>query len=294
MKPFKHIYVPVDFSKYSDRAVRLALVLAEQNGAEVTLVHAMTLFHSDSDDADELREYERMVKKQEARRMRLLQQHNKTGKDRGVTVNAHLIRGFSAPDTLLEFARENDFDLIVMGTHGRTGLKKWVYGSVAEKIVRLSPLPVLTTQHDLPDENFERLLVPVDFSEHARHAVNAGVEMARLLGAKVDFLHVIDQGIHPAYYAAGIESRLKLDPDLEQRSKKELQKFTGTPEEAGDFTILEGRAFEKITAHAKKTGADMIVMATRGLSGLDQFLIGSTTERVVPLAPCPVLTVGRK
>ena len=104
----KNILVPVDYSDISNRAVKYALFLAEQNKAVVTLLHAVVLFHDDVDDEEELEHYEAIVKRKEANRQKKMQAHQNAGNKIGVKVKSVLQRGISAADTILEYIQENN------------------------------------------------------------------------------------------------------------------------------------------------------------------------------------------
>ncbi len=289
----KNILVPVDFSEFSDRAVNYARFLAKHYQAKITLLHAITLFHAEPGQEKQLEEYEQWIAEREKEVRASFSKHNADGKQQGVEIDGYVVRSFSAADTILDYIADNDVDIVVIGTHGRTGFKKFVYGSVAEKIVRLSPIPVITLHRAPEPPAIRRILVPVDFSDYAKTAVEKARDIAQKFKADLTFLHVIEQSLHPAFYAADIASIFQVDPGLKNRILERMAAFTGiSPEQAG-FAVSEGKAHKEIKKYAEMHEIDLIVMATRGLSGLEQFLIGSNAERVVSIAPCPVLTVGR-
>jgi len=132
---FKKILVPVDFSDFSDKAVEYAIFIAEKFCAEMTLLHADILFEEDFDEKEQLQAYEKIIQKKENERTKKLESHCKTAETRGIRVNSALIRGVSTADSILDYISDKNFDLVVMGTHGRTGLKRWMLGSVTERVV---------------------------------------------------------------------------------------------------------------------------------------------------------------
>ncbi len=291
--PLKNILVPSDFSRFSDKAVEIALFLAEKYAAQITLLHTVLLFQEDGDEAEQMAAYEAFVKAKESQIQKQFDRQMREAGRRGVGITSAVLRGFSAADSILSFLKERDFDLVVMGTHGRTGIKKWIFGSVAEKVLRLSPVPVLTTHYFEPPFTLEKILVPVDFSEHSRKAIAFARDLAGDFGARLVFLHAITPALHPAYYAMGTQDLLPLDQELKKRSAQQLREFVG--ETVGDtFVITEGAASQTIVDYAEQHEISLIVMATRGLTGLDHLLIGSTTERVVRLSRIPVLTIERR
>jgi nucleotide-binding universal stress UspA family protein len=206
--------------------------------------------------------------------------------------------GISTAPEILHYAKDNDVDLIVMGTHGRRGLGHLFLGSVAEEVVRMAHCSVLTIRErkePLPVEAVERILVPVDFSEHSKRALAYAKELAAAYQTRLQLLHVVEEVIHPAFYRASGPSILALKPDLRTTVEHELRNFLKEikgPEAAADFYVIEGRAAHAIVNFAESYHSDLVVISTHGLTGLVHMLHGSVTEKVVRTAPCPVLTVS--
>ncbi len=288
----KKILVPTDFSKFSDKALEAAFVIAKKFDAKIVLFHSILLFQEEGNDLAQFDEYLNYLKSMEEESKGIMQGHQKSAAAEGIKLETRIARGFSAADTILEQLEDEKFDLVVMGTHGRRGLKKWLYGSVAEKVVRLSPVPVLTTHYSDKPFEIKKVLIPVDFSDYSKNAIRYAKKLAEMFEAKRVYLHSIFYDFHPAYFAGGIESITALDPELKSRTMKQLKKFCNDPD--GEYVVVEGSAAHSIVDYAEHNDISLIVMATRGLTGLDHILIGSTTERVVSLAKTPVLTIERK
>jgi nucleotide-binding universal stress UspA family protein len=203
----------------------------------------------------------------------------------------------TAPEILL-YAKENEVNLIVMGTHGRRGLGYLFLGSVAEEVVRMAPCSVLTIRErkeSLPAEAVERILVPVDFSAFSKTALAYAKEMAVAYRARLQLLHVVEEVIHPAYYRAIGPSIFTFKPDLRATVEQEMRnllKETKGPETAADFYVIEGHAAHAIVNFAKSFNSDLIVISTHGTTSLVHTFRGSVTEKVVRTAHCPVLTVS--
>lgn len=287
------ILVPVDFSECSNRAVDFALHLGEKFNAHITLLHVVTLFHEEVNEESRLQDLEKIVQSRERWIHEKLKEHKNAADQHNLEVESILLRGFTPADKILEYVQENNFDLIIMGSHGRTGIKHLLQGSVSEKVVRLSNIPVLTIHHSTKNYDPKIILVPIDFSKFSKIAVERAQFFAKTYSAKIIFLHIIEQVIHPAFYAASIESVFQIDHNLKQRTLKKLKEFVDISEIKPDYLVLEGKAYKDIVETAKENNVDLIVMATRGLTGLDYFLLGSTAERVVRMAECSVLTVAR-
>jgi len=140
MKSIKRIVVPVDFTDFSGRAADYAVMLARRFKARIVLVHVIEPFTYDINETMWVVDHYTALK---AIAERLLAQRRKALSRKGVAVQAVLLRG-RPPFEIVEEARKRRADLIVMGTHGRTGLEHVVLGSVAERVVRFSSCPVLT------------------------------------------------------------------------------------------------------------------------------------------------------
>ncbi len=290
----KKILVPVDYSPVSDRAVKYAIFLAEKHKASITLLHAVVLFQDDVDDEGELKNYEAIIKRKESNRNKKMKAHQAEGAKVGVKITSKLIRGISAAESILNFIEENKFDLIVMGTHGRTGVSKWFFGSVAERLIRHSPIPLLSIHGNYRRNQLNKILVPFDFSDYSVTAAKVGKDLAKRFDAKLIFLHSIEQEAHPEFYATSFDSILRENPHIKDHILANMMKYTGVNKDQAKFVIKEGKAHRVIKKYAKDNGVSLIVMATRGLGFWDQVLIGSNAEKVAAIAHCPVLTVRGK
>jgi universal stress protein A len=140
----------------------------------------------------------------------------------------------------------------------------------------------------------KKILVPTDFSEPSNEALQTAVGFARVFGASIELVHVF---VEPAYVLPPPVEMATFPFDMTQvlmRLETALEAQRDRVSEAGipvEMTTLQGRAAPEIVAHAKKVGADMIVMGTHGRSGFQHALLGSVAERVVHRTPCPVLVV---
>jgi nucleotide-binding universal stress UspA family protein len=294
---FQQILVPVDFSPFSDKAVEYAIELAKQFSARITLLHAIVLFHDDVDEEQRLQQYHQLITQRESSAQEHIEGNRQSVHQQGIQVNTEIIRGISASDVILEYLHQHSYDLVVMGTHGHTGLKHLLLGSVAEKVVRFSPVPVLTVHRSIQKFQIRKILVPIDFSPYSKEAADYAFLFAQKFGATIEFIHVIEQEIHPAFYASGVDSIFEIDPSLKDRVIENLQEFIEDQKIEGipiRFLVREGKAHKEIVEYAKENEVDLITIATHGLTGLDYILLGSTTEKVVRWSSCPVLTVKKQ
>ncbi len=297
MIQLKRILFATDFSPCAEQAFTHALYLAKRYQAELHVLHAVILRDFSNQPEFSLvtlgtlrRQFEEAAKRQMTA---MLESYTP---DQVKIIQAHR-RGDSASTVILDYAKEQDMDLVVLGTHGRRGLGHFFLGSEAEKVVRLSSCPVFTIrERKVPRliEEVDRILVPIDFSEHSKHALRYAKQIAASYDARLQLLHVIEKVIQPPFYAQEYYHDLGRMEALQQRSKEALGQFleeTEGPELSAELHVIEGRAATDITLCAKELASDLIVIATHGLTGMEHLLIGSVTEKVVRQASCPVFTV---
>ncbi|MBI4496268.1 MAG: universal stress protein [Deltaproteobacteria bacterium] len=145
-------------------------------------------------------------------------------------------------------------------------------------------------------EEFKKILFSTDFSENAKWALKYALSIARKYGAKLYILHVMQQASYPLgmYAEISFDAMDKFNRDLAEATEREMKNLCRT--ELGDFQdyeslIASGTPFLEILRTAKEKEADLIVVGTHGRTGLDHVLFGSTAEKVVRKAPCPVLSI---
>jgi nucleotide-binding universal stress UspA family protein len=190
-------------------------------------------------------------------------------------------------------------DLIVIGTHGRGGLERFMIGSVAEKVLQKAPCPVLTVPPSVParraaDVRFRHVVCAVDFSPSALQAFGFAVDLARQVDASVTVVHVIE-------WLAEEEPRAHAHFDVPEyrrylisAARERVQALIADERprvRAIEDVVLIGKPRREILRLATELPADLIVMGAQGRGGLGLALFGSTTQQVVRAAQCPVLTV---
>ena len=281
------ILVPTDFSETANHAVEQSLELAIRTGADLHLFHVLEAHHSEvtgvvSALADYLEKLAHDAEQSLALKVDVL-------RGNGVNVFYETSTGGSPLSGITKKITELDPDLVVMGTHGRTGIAHLLLGSVAEKVLRHTPVNLLTLNKKAPlvraAHCFERILVPVDFSEFAKRAVQLASSLLAP-GGELRVAHVVASPIHPAFYASGVTRLFQLDPDLPERIGTHLASFLEGLE-LTDVTVREGDVFAELMDVSKQ----LIVMGTQGLTGLDHLLVGSVSEKMVRVSEIPVLTV---
>jgi nucleotide-binding universal stress UspA family protein len=291
--PYRRILVPRDFFPPSERALEVALDLAGRTGADLHLLHAEVLH---SDPVAE-REGEAHAMPVSAVRDRLRQRAGGGAAADAETLEGDVryeaVRDVAAAPAILRYAEEHGVDLIVMGTHGRRGVRRLLLGSVTEEVIRAASCAVLAVpgvREPTPPLN---VLVPVDFSPYSQHALRRGKEVAALYGARLHALHVAHLAPYPAFYGADVVSRYDLPPRFIEEAGNELRALVAATDgpETGpvEVGVMVGLPHQRIADYARAHNVGLIVMGRRGLAGLQHILLGSTTERTLRMAPCSVL-----
>lgn len=289
---FNNILAAYDFSENGDHVLEAASRLARDSKARLHIIYVQVIHDDPFMPVAAGPHHERIAESLDAR-ISAIQQ----GAD-SLPVESRVVRAVSAAPAVTEAATEIDADLIVVGTHGRRGLRRLVLGSVAEEVVRTAPCPVLTvhksdkTEVLTPGPDAE-ILVPVDFSTHSLSVIPMARELAAVSGARLRLLHVVEEVIHPAFYNAGAFSIYDLQPDVEDRALEHLKEAYSRqfgPAVPVVFEVVTGHPAVEIVETVAAHGSGMIVMATHGLGGMAHVFLGSVAERVVRTAGCPVLT----
>lgn len=297
------VLIPTDFSACADRALTHAVAVADRFDARLHLLHVVN--ELDPDWYGITNAQERVVKlrdqiKREAHdRLQSLAPEKKLY-DFETTISLQL--NFDVADAIRDYVDQQEIDLVVMGTHGRQGLDRLMLGNVADKIVRHAPCPVMTVREEVPgpgegeDVSFRAVLSPIDFSDHSKKALRVAKTFAAAYEARLHLLFVAEQRVVPTFSDTGIPGVgvVEMDPEIVDNAKEALEQLDRTtegPETETTYEVREGTVSEDIIDVTETEGIDLIVMATRGLTGVNRFLLGSNTERVVRVAPCPVLTI---
>ncbi len=289
---FRNIIVPIDFSEFSGKAVEAAQQIAVHFRSRVTLAHVM-ITPPDDPHMPESADYQKYLEKYKARISQKMEVQMSSVEGESVPIDYVILHGISPADVLQEYITENNYDLIIIGTHGVSGYRRFVQGSVAEQMVRVASVPVMTVHRSVKNHQIKRILVPIDFSSYSQQALNFADAFARKYDARLVFLHVIEQEIYPSLYEESLESIFEIDPNLQDSVIRNLQDFIEDHIDTKfveGCKVREGLAHKEIVAFAKEN-FDLIIIATHGLSGLEYLLLGGTAEKVIRWASCPVLVV---
>jgi nucleotide-binding universal stress UspA family protein len=283
---FDRILFPTDGSDGAAAARDAVFDVAERHGAAVDVLHvADTTVLSSTRVETEV--HDEFVRQGE----RIVETVADAAASRGIPTRTDVLQG-GVPETIADYADANGIDLIVMPTHGRTGVERVVLGSVTERVLRTAAVPVLTLNPEATPYRypFESVLVPIDGSGPADRALELGVDVATAYGAAIDLLSVVDVA------SLGIDVHSEVQTDvLAERAESVVDDARDYADANGasavQTTVEFGTAVHRaISAYIDEHDVDLVVLGTHGRSGLDRLLLGSVTERVVRTATVPVLT----
>jgi nucleotide-binding universal stress UspA family protein len=292
------ILCPTDFSDISQHALRHAVVIAEWYDARIVALHA--------DDplmlADPIPPYTPFIGQappEVARRESLtarLHDWLAPATDAGLRTDLMVEEG-DPVGCLLTVAKSLPADLIVIGTHGRSGWKRLTLGSVAEQVLRKATCPVMVVPPSAPStprSPFKQILCPVDFSDASIAALRFALSMAQEGDARLTVLHVSESRRDDD--AARMHAITGVHRASEAETRRQLAALV--PDDARNGCDVEsdlefGKADEQILSVSAARHADLIVMGVHGRSAMDVALFGSTTQAVVRQAACAVLTLRK-
>lgn len=289
----RKILVGIDFSEQSEHAAREAAAIAKRTNATMTLVHIGSVVRDIGWVApSSVKEWERVLRAQAEEADKKMVELCDRLSDGGVEVS-RLVRDEAPAEGVCAAAEQVGADLVVVGSHGRTGLKRFFLGSVAERVARLCNGDVLVAR-GAATEAYRRLLVPTDFSPHAEMALRRAISVAEP-GATIDLVHF---WLLPVVVGGGFGEAALVSSHGEHRSavdalgERLVEKYKSDKIELS-FQSIERSPAEGIVHHASAEGAeyDAIVLGSHGRRGLRRFLLGSVAERVVRRAPCSVMVV---
>lgn len=285
-----HVLCPVDFSEISRRALDHATALAQWYEARLTVLNVFPVMPVMDVPPLVLDDKGREELTSELRRFTAMVPST-------VPLELRVEQAESIPEGIQHHASSGDVDLLVMGSHGRSGFKRVLLGSVTERVIRqaLSPTLVVPVRaHDVAPAGpvrFRTILCPVDFSEHSLRAVEYAVNLAEETDAQLQLLHVVTSSPEIKELESSFEHV------REQVEAERLHRLNDLiPPAAPTYCTIQtavryGSAHRQILKVAGEQPSDLIVMGAQGRSALDTVIFGSNTARVARGACCPVLVV---
>ncbi|TVT92829.1 universal stress protein [Haloferax volcanii] len=285
---YENILIPYDGSEGATEVLHHASELA--HWADAT-IHVLYVADTTRDSVTVIEDQTVDVLEQEGEDA--VEEAAKTLETLGVSYDTDVIQGNPAL-TIVEYAERYGQDLVVMPTHGREGVSRYLIGSVSEEVVRLSSVPVLTVRMQ-PDESlrfpYENILIPTDGSTTATHAAEHVVEFAASLDATVHVLSVVDDRV------LGLDSRATASGNESEQAATDAVDTVVSEAEARGVTntvrhVEYGTPVEKIRDCIEANDIHAVGMGTMGRRGTDRILLGSVAEKTVRSAPVPVMTIA--
>jgi nucleotide-binding universal stress UspA family protein len=298
MIEIRRILCPVDFSDFSRRALAHAVAIARWYESTITLFHvsAVVPVAAFPPGAAVPPSAGLMAEDRDAA-LGALKRFAEAEAGPNAAVEFDISEGSTAGE-ILAAADRLPADLLVMGTHGRSGFERLVLGSVTERVLAKARCPVLTVPRGVPDIApvpavlFKRIVCAIDFSECSRHALTYAMSIAQEADAHLIVVHV-----------------LELPPDDVLAQIRDLQDYVAMAEVDGEARLKEavpdsvrayctvdtvlatGKPYREILRIAGEQQADLIVIGSHGRGAIDRLLFGSTAQHLVRHATCPVLTL---
>ncbi len=288
MKNIQNILVPYDLSEISRQALQRGIVLSLKKGATLWVLYVM-----------EPSSHQEIFKHIPAKDLKArLQQKIQTeirdfiSKEDQTKIKTKVLIQIGKPAIeILKTAEKEKADLIVLGTHGRSGVKHFLLGSVTERVVQRSNVPVLIHRggiQSLP----KKILIPIDFSESSQEALETAVQWAADLKAEIYLLHTIDLVDLYSYNVLSIPvDAPALGKVLKKEAHEKLGLWANKISTPHHLEVSIGNPVSEIQESIRKHSIDLVILATHGRTGLKHFLMGSVAEKVVHSASCSVLTV---
>ena len=272
----KKILVPTDFSPQAENALKVAVQMAQRFDSEIFLLHMLELPTGNIDpvsgsNTNELPEALFFLKLAKKRFKELMSQDYLKGIKVHETVEFH-----QAFEGIMEISQKHNCDIIIMGSHGSTGLKEIFIGSNAEKVVRNSAIPVMIIKNDRPNFEVKNLVFATDYNPENKHTLRKVKKFAKKIDAILHlvFINTANNFVIEEEAQKGLEDFVK---------GEDLKNYTLNI--YNDVTVEKG-----LLNFATGINAELISISTHGRKGLDHFFNGSISEDLVNHSNMPIVT----
>ena len=273
----KKIIVPVDFSIHSENALKTAALLAKKTNATIIALHMLDIQEVNLSESPSYQQEKAVffLKLAEKKISEFLQK----GFLEDLEV-VPLIKHYKIFSEVNQVAKEVNADLIVMGSHGVSGLKEFFMGSNTEKVIRFSEVPVFVVKKELKDTDFKDVVYATDFSEESIPAFKNMLKTLDVFNAKKHILYVNLPN-----------ENFKTSPEMDSIAHEFLMKAEGNTDRLINVNFVCERSIEKgILNFSNAVGADLITTATHGRTGLSHIFSGSISEDLSNHAALPIMT----
>jgi len=296
-KPLERILCATDFSDVSRTVVPYGIEMAKKLSAKLYICHiidlpAISVYGESVFDPISHQQYFIDFARKEMENL-------VSGKD---VEWEPLIAIGQTPDEIARLVAEKAVDMVVTSTHGRSGLKRLFLGSVTERLMRMLPCPLLVLRSEGAADGaelstrfpFKNILVAYDFSKDSEQAFSTSLSIAQEFESNLHIVHVVEPTAYKEFLKFPGAPGDPLPKDIHDSLKENLLELV--PKEAFNWCeiqaqILVGKPYAELVAYAAEKGIDLIALGVRGYGKVEELLVGSTTDRVIRRAPCPVLSV---
>lgn len=278
----KKVLVPVDFSEESMNALRFAVDLTAKSGGEIGLLHIIAMPVLQDSPRMPVERYrgpliDKMKTAAHFKFLQLIQEHNREN----VRISTDVLVNNHIHQTIAKHAEKHNFDTVIMGTRGASGIREWIIGSNTEKLVRTCPVPVLAVKKYTPGLRVKNIVFPnmLD-TEHQEDLVTKIKVLQNFFQAELHIVWINTPAVS------------KPDADVRQRLKEFARRYM-----LKDYTIHVFNFTDEETGileFTRQINGDLIAMGTRGLKGIAHLLLGSVAEDLVNHVQYPVWTYCTK
>ena len=280
---YEKILVPLDGSEVAEQAIPYVERLTQKLKSEVILITVCL-------PGDPL---ERALTEYIERRAEKIQ-------PLGVNARSLCIEGDSAT-SIIDFAEKNKVGLIVISTHGKTGISHWPLGSIASKVVQRSNIPVFLVRSSQPgnapaDNELDKILVTLDGSQFSEAIIPHVEKLAKSMNSEVTLFRVIESAKLPQL--AAYSDREKYEKDFMAKMEREAERYLAKKRTALESkgvkvnsVFLTGKPVETILQYSEEKSANLVALTTHGFSGISKWAYGSVASKIIEGSPKPILLV---
>lgn len=288
---FNKILLPLDGSELAEKALAPVLALAEALAAEIVLLRVVVPLSIKLDP--DL--YQRLIDNGQSEAKAYLNTIQSRPLFSAVRCKSETVVG-KAAESIINYAQENEIDLIVMSSHGRSGIRRWVYGSVTDKVLHQAACATAIIHPQVETELFahKRILTPLDGSRQAERALEPALKLAQAAAAELMLLRVTVMPpipVEPVAGWPGIESVMKAEEDEVKAYLQQVRKSLANGRIQINTHIAAEPVAKSIIDTAEKLEVDLIIMSSHGRSGLDRWVFGSVTGKIVRGAKCATMVI---
>ena len=295
-KPSK-ILLTTDFSESASCALPYAVGLARRHGAELVILHVIVGDSEYVKDREIFKTYQRVSRENATEQLASIE----FAGEKDIIIHREITTGWSAKDGIVDFAKAEKPDLIIISTHGHGVVGRFFLGSVARSVTAEAPCPVLCVkcgESGMLDENREeiqiaRIMVPIDLSEESRVALKLAVKYAKAYQAELHLMYVVHVDVPEALLSDDSKECFELDEKLHSRIYQRLQNFHREVDPGVEkfVTMVEkGSPAKQIARYAGSQAVDLIILSRKGL-GRTPYTLGGVVGGVLHEANCPTLVI---